>query len=72
LGWGAFSIYDASAGSGKTYALVKEYKNQYGKKMMPTEIFLPLFITIKRYEMKSRIVGSLSEFAKDEPSQQPT
>jgi hypothetical protein len=37
--------------------------------MMPTEIFLPLRLPIAVHEMKSRIVGSLSEFAKDEPSQ---
>ena len=67
----SFSIYDASAGSGKTYALVKEYlkiilvapKNDAYRNMLAIT-----FTNKAVHEMKSRIVGNLSEFAKDEPS----
>lgn len=68
----AFSIYDASAGSGKTYTLAKEYlkillrstTNDAYKKI------LAITFTNKAVEeMKSRIVSSLHEFSKDEPSE---
>ena len=67
----SFSIYDASAGSGKTYALVKEYlkiiltatKNDAYKNILAIT-----FTNKAVHEMKSRIVGSLSEFAKDDPN----
>lgn len=67
----AFSIYDASAGSGKTYALVKEYLKII--LTSPNEdtyrnILAITFTNKAVHEMKSRIVGSLSEFTKDEPS----
>ena len=68
----SFSIYDASAGSGKTYALVKEYLKiiLMAKKNDAYRNILAITFTNKAvHEMKSRIVGSLSEFAKDEPSQ---
>jgi hypothetical protein len=60
------SPYDAP-GSEKTYALVKEYLKIIltAHKTMPT-IFLPLHYQAVLHEMS---VGSLSEFAKDEPSQ---
>ncbi|RTZ05421.1 exodeoxyribonuclease V subunit beta [Flavobacterium sp. GSP6] len=67
----SFSIYDASAGSGKTYALVKEYLKiiLVAKKNDAYRTILAITFTNKAvHEMKSRIVGSLSEFAKDEPS----
>ena len=67
----SFSIYDASAGSGKTYALVKEYLKiiLIAKKNDAYRNILAITFTNKAvHEMKSRIVGSLSEFAKDEPS----
>lgn len=63
----AFSIYDASAGSGKTYTLVKEYlkivltadTNDAYKKI------LAITFTNKAVEeMKTRIVNGLSEFSK--------
>jgi ATP-dependent exoDNAse (exonuclease V) beta subunit len=68
----AFSIYDASAGSGKTYALVKEYLKII--LTSPNEdsyrnILAITFTNKAVHEMKSRIVGSLSEFAKDNPSE---
>lgn len=67
----SFSIYDASAGSGKTYALVKEYLKiiLIAPKNDAYRNILAITFTNKAvHEMKSRIVGSLSEFAKEEPS----
>ncbi len=67
----SFSIYDASAGSGKTYALVKEYLKIIlsSKQNDAYRNILAITFTNKAvHEMKSRIVGSLSEFTKDEPS----
>ena len=66
----SFSIYDASAGSGKTYALVKEYLKIIlsSKKDDAYRSILAITFTNKAvHEMKSRIVGSLSGFSKDEP-----
>jgi ATP-dependent exoDNAse (exonuclease V) beta subunit len=67
----SFAIYDASAGSGKTYALVKEYLKiilTAHKNDAYRNILAITFTNKAVHEMKSRIVGSLSEFAKDEPS----
>lgn len=67
----SFSIYDASAGSGKTYTLVKEYLKiilTSPKNDAYRNILAITFTNKAVHEMKSRIVGSLSEFAKDEPS----
>ena len=67
----SFSIYDASAGSGKTYALVKEYLKIIltAKQNDAYRNILAITFTNKAvYEMKSRIVGSLSEFAKEHPN----
>jgi ATP-dependent exoDNAse (exonuclease V) beta subunit len=67
----AFTIYDASAGSGKTFNLVKEYLKIIlsAKKNDSYRSILAITFTNKAvHEMKSRIVGSLSEFIKDEPS----
>lgn len=67
----SFSIYDASAGSGKTYALVKEYLKIIltSKKDDAYRNILAITFTNKAvHEMKSRIVGSLSEFVKEEPN----
>lgn len=66
----SFSIYDASAGSGKTYTLVKEYLKIIltAKKNDAYRNILAITFTNKAvHEMKSRIVSSLSEFAKEEP-----
>lgn len=68
----AFSIYDASAGSGKTYTLVKEYLKiiLLSKKQDAYRNILAITFTNKAvHEMKSRVVESLSEFAKDNPSE---
>ncbi|NUY81327.1 UvrD-helicase domain-containing protein [Flavobacterium sp. MAH-1] len=67
----SFSIYDASAGSGKTYTLVKEYLKIILRSQRSDAYRNILAITFTNkavHEMKSRIVSSLSEFAADEPS----
>ncbi|KAF2331144.1 UvrD-helicase domain-containing protein [Flavobacterium ginsenosidimutans] len=67
----SFSIYDASAGSGKTYTLVKEYLKiilSSPKNDAYRNILAITFTNKAVHEMKSRIVGNLSEFAKDDPS----
>ena len=66
----AFSIYNASAGSGKTYMLVKEYLRILV--LSPTDdayrkILAITFTNKAVEEMKSRIINNLSEFSKDEP-----
>ena len=66
----AFTLYDASAGSGKTFTLVKEYLKILltSPKNDAYRNILAITFTNKAVgEMKSRIVSSLSEFAKDEP-----
>lgn len=68
----AFSIYDASAGSGKTYTLVKEYLKIILLSTKPDAYRNILAITFTNkavHEMKSRVVESLSEFAKENPSE---
>lgn len=67
----AFSIYDASAGSGKTYTLVKEYLKIVLSSPKPDAYRNILAITFTNkavHEMKSRVIDSLSEFAKENPS----
>ena len=67
----SFSIYDASAGSGKTYTLVKEYLKiilSSPRNDAYRNILAITFTNKAVHEMKSRIVGSLSEFAKEQPS----
>jgi len=68
----AFSIYDASAGSGKTYTLVKEYLKIIltAPKNDAYRTILAITFTNKAvHEMKSRVVDSLSAFSKDHPSE---
>ena len=68
----AFSIYDASAGSGKTYTLVKEYLKiilTAPKNDAYRNILAITFTNKAVHEMKSRVVDSLSEFSKDHPSE---
>ena len=68
----AFSIYDASAGSGKTYTLVKEYLKIILTATKPDAYRNILAITFTNkavHEMKSRVVESLSEFATENPSE---
>lgn len=66
----AFSIYNASAGSGKTYMLVKEYLKIL--LLAPTDdayrkILAITFTNKAVEEMKGRIIASLSDFSKDDP-----
>ena len=68
----AFSIYDASAGSGKTYTLVKEYLKIIllsSKNDAYRNILAITFTNKAVHEMKSRVVESLSQFAKENPSE---
>ncbi|WP_136667322.1 exodeoxyribonuclease V subunit beta [Flavobacterium sp. H122] len=67
----AFSIYNASAGSGKTYTLVKEYLKiiLLSPKEDAYKNILAITFTNKAvHEMKSRIVDSLFDFTKDNPT----
>ena len=68
----SFSIYDASAGSGKTYTLVKEYLKiiLVSKKQDAYRNILAITFTNKAvHEMKSRVLESLSQFSKENPSE---
>lgn len=68
----AFSIYNASAGSGKTYTLVKEYLKIILKAKHNDAYKNILAITFTNkavFEMKTRIVESLFDFSKDNPTE---
>lgn len=67
----AFEIYNASAGSGKTYTLVKEYLKILlrSKRDDAYKNILAITFTNKAVEeMKSRIVSTLEEFSKEHPN----
>ncbi|CAL68316.1 UvrD-helicase domain-containing protein [Christiangramia forsetii] len=67
----SFTIYNASAGSGKTFTLVKEYLIilYSSKKRDRYKNILAITFTNKAVgEMKTRIIESLSEFSKAEVS----
>ena len=67
----AFTLYDASAGSGKTYTLTKEYLKIVflSKGDEAYKKILAITFTNKAVEeMKSRIIESLHEFSKEIPS----
>jgi len=68
----AFQIYNASAGSGKTHTLVREYLKIVlnSKRDDAYRNILALTFTNKAVEeMKSRIIWTLEEFSKDIPSE---
>ncbi|WP_317047145.1 UvrD-helicase domain-containing protein [Flavobacterium croceum] len=68
----AFTIYNASAGSGKTFTLVKEYLKiiLLSPKNDAYRNILAITFTNKAvHEMKTRVVESLYEFAKDFPDE---
>lgn len=68
----AFSIYNASAGSGKTYTLVKEYLKIIltAKKDDAYRSILAITFTNKAvFEMKTRIIDSLFDFSKEKPNE---
>jgi ATP-dependent exoDNAse (exonuclease V) beta subunit len=67
----SFSIYNASAGSGKTYTLVKEYLKIILTSTKPDAYRNILAITFTNkavHEMKSRVIENLSQFASDNTS----
>lgn len=67
----SFSIYDASAGSGKTYNLVREYLKiiiSSDRNDAYKNILAITFTNKAVHEMKSRIIQSLSELSKEQPS----
>lgn len=67
----SFSIYNASAGSGKTYMLVKEYLKivlQAPADDAYRKILAITFTNKAVEEMKGRIIANLSDFSKDEPT----
>jgi ATP-dependent exoDNAse (exonuclease V) beta subunit len=67
----AFTIYNASAGSGKTYTLVKEYLKiilTSSKNDAYKSILAITFTNKAVHEMKTRIVDSLFDFTKEIPS----
>lgn len=71
----SFALYDASAGSGKTYALVKEYLKiilSAAQNDAYRNILAITFTNKAVHEMKSRILTNLSEFAKDNPTEKAT
>ena len=64
-----FNIYKASAGSGKTYTLVKEYvkKCLSSKSSISHKPLLAITFTNKAAaEMKNRIISTLFSFSKGE------
>ncbi len=66
----SFEIYNASAGSGKTYTLVKEYLKILLKSKQDDAYKNILAITFTNKaveEMKSRVISTLEEFSKDAP-----
>ena len=61
-----FNIYNASAGSGKTFTLVKEYLKIIlsSKEFLPHRHVLAITFTNKAVdEMKTRIIDALIDFA---------
>ncbi|POR30676.1 ATP-dependent helicase [Flavobacterium columnare] len=67
----AFTIYNASAGAGKTYTLVKEYLKIIllsPKEDAYRNILAITFTNKAVHEMKSRIVNSLFDFTNDHPA----
>ncbi len=67
----AFSIYDASAGSGKTYTLVKEYLKIIllsNTNDAYRNILAITFTNKAVHEMKSRVLDNLSQFANNNPT----
>ncbi|WP_339917860.1 UvrD-helicase domain-containing protein [Yeosuana marina] len=71
----SFTIYNASAGSGKTYTLVKEYLKILFKseKRTPFKHILAITFTNKAVaEMKERIISTLKEFSTEAILNEPS
>jgi len=70
-----FTVYHASAGSGKTYALVREYLEKCLVEKNPQNAFygiLAITFTNKAAgEMKNRVLEYLQDFTSKEPKQSP-
>ena len=69
----SFHIYNASAGSGKTFTLVKEYLSLLftsSRKDLYKNILAITFTNKAVGEMKKRIIDSLAEFSELEPTSQ--
>ncbi|MCK4562756.1 MAG: UvrD-helicase domain-containing protein, partial [Flavobacteriaceae bacterium] len=63
----SFQVYNASAGSGKTFTLVKEYLKillQSDKPYLFQKILAITFTNKAAGEMKERILKNLQEFSK--------
>ena len=63
-----FKIYDASAGSGKTYTLVKEFLTNALSSSAPSNYQSALAITFTNkavQEMKTRLLEALAQFSDD-------
>lgn len=70
-----FKIYDASAGSGKTFTIVKNYLKLLfsSKQREPYKYILAITFTNKAVgEMKSRVLKTLEEFADHSILKEPT
>ena len=68
-----FKIYNASAGSGKTFTLVKEYLKVCIKAGSPQKFMAILAITFTNKaatEMKERIIKSLKAFSNPDKAEQ--
>ena len=66
MGSTAFQIYNASAGSGKTYTLVKDYLKLLLTDDLAHHVKHVLAVTFTNkavYEMKARVISNLSAFA---------
>ncbi|MEM9686757.1 MAG: UvrD-helicase domain-containing protein, partial [Bacteroidota bacterium] len=66
MGLTAFQIYNASAGSGKTYTLVKDYLKLLLADNLAHHVKHVLAVTFTNkavYEMKARVISNLSAFA---------
>ena len=71
----AFIIYDASAGSGKTYTLVRDYLMTVLENENPRRYQSVLAITFTNkaaQEMKTRILDQLNQFSSPEILNSPT
>lgn len=72
LSTSTFTVYNASAGSGKTYTLVKEYLKILLSTPDPFEFQHILAVTFTNkaaHEMKERVLNSLKQFALNEQNE---
>lgn len=71
----AFKVYQASAGSGKTYTIVKEYLALCLKNQADTDNYSQIlaitFTNMAANEMKGKILRQLDDIIQSDPSQEP-